>query len=154
MIETITSKEIDRFAHLWCKLNAFHQELDELFGRPNHCSIWEERRTQLQEKAQGENLIQIVRIGKETVGYCFTYTDEKNRGEIESLYVLPEYRGEGYGKKLVKNALNWLDDVNCKDIEISVHPGNTNAISFYWSFGFATGHIMKKIADKSIERTA
>jgi ribosomal protein S18 acetylase RimI-like enzyme len=145
MIEIITVDQLDLLAPLWYKLNAFHQDLDELLGNPRRITTWEQRRIQLHEKALGKSLIQILRVDGSSAGYCFTSIDEANKGEIDSLFLLPEWRGRGIGKKLMENALTWLEDLGCKDIDISVHPGNTSAVKFYWSFGFATGPIMKRM---------
>jgi diamine N-acetyltransferase len=153
MIETITVDQLDLIAPLWSKLNAFHQDLDEVCGKPRRDTTWEQRRIQLRTKAIDKSLIQILREVGMPVGYCFTSIDKGIKGEIDSLYILPEYRGKGSGKILMENALNWLSDASCEDIEIWVHPGNTNAISFYWGYGFATGPTMTKVANKRLQQT-
>mgnify|MGYP003835677601 FL=1 len=150
MIETISVDQLHLIAPLWDKLNALHKDLDGVCGKPRRDTTWEERCSQLYEKGKGKSLIQIALVESSPVGYCFTSIDDANKGEIDSLFVLMECRGKGFGKKLMENALNWLSDSHCDDIQIWVHPGNTNAISFYWNFGFATGPAMKKVANKPL----
>ena len=55
--------------------------------------------------------------------------------------------------RLVNNALKWRNNQDCTDIRIWVHPGNTEAIRFYWRFGFATGPTMNRVANQSLHRT-
>ena len=55
---------------------------------------------------------------------------------LEDLYVRPEYRGQGMGKKLFKMALSCLD-INCiRDRKLCVTYGNEAALRLYESFGF------------------
>jgi ribosomal protein S18 acetylase RimI-like enzyme len=152
MIETMKIDQLELVAPLWEDLNALHQTLDEMCGRPRRETKWEERLVQLREKAQGPHLFQIIRCYGKPSGYCFTSIDANSKGEIDSIYVLPECRGKGFGKALVQNALEWLEQSKCEDIEISVHPANTKAIAFYWDFGFATGHTMKRLTQKSLTK--
>lgn len=151
MIETITADQLDLIAPLWRRLNALHQELDRVCGEPCRKTTWEQRRLELRGKALGRSLVQIVRAGGEIAGYCFSSIDGENRGEIDSLFVSPEYRGKGVGKQLVENGLNWLETSGNGDIQLWVHPGNVNAIAFYWRLGFATGSMMKRVTRKSLQ---
>jgi len=150
MIKTITVKQLDIIAPLWEKLNALHQDLDEKIGQSRRDTTWEQRRRQLHTKALGKSLIQIVRVDDKATGYCFSSIDNDNKGEIDSLYLLPECREKGFGKILMENALKWMNDSECDDIKLWVHPGNTNAIAFYWQFGFATEPIIKKVTNKPL----
>lgn len=85
------------------------------------------------------------------MGYCFSSIDGAGKGEVDTLFVSPECRGKGVGKKLIENGLNGLEDSGIGDIEIWVHPGNVNGISFYWRLGFATGPIMKRVTHGSLQ---
>ena len=152
MIETINLDQLDDIAPLRVKLNELHQELDEVCGNPRRGTAWEKRRDQLHRKASVKCLIQIVRGTTKPAGYCFTSIDGSNRGEIDSLYIVPERRGEGLGTTLVGNALQWLNDSECTEIEVCVHPGNTGAFEFYWGFGFAAGPLMKRVANQALNR--
>ena len=55
-------------------------------------------------------------------------------GEIDAMYVLPEHKGKGLGKKLMQKAFEWLG--NKQDIILKVVAYNSRAIEFYRKFGF------------------
>ncbi len=54
---------------------------------------------------------------------------------LEDLFVEPEYRGKGYGKKLFQELAVIARDRNCGRMEWSVLNWNTPAIDFYKALG-------------------
>ncbi len=54
---------------------------------------------------------------------------------LEDLFVLPEHRGKGYGKKLLAYLAKTAVQRNCGRLEWSVLTWNTPAIEFYNSLG-------------------
>lgn len=61
-------------------------------------------------------------------------------GEINNLYVKPEYRGENIGKELTDRAMAWIkshEDVHCAFVDVS---NGNNAASFYEKYGFTYSH--------------
>lgn len=75
---------------------------------------------------------------KEVIGFCIARKGEENR--VASLYVLPSYHGNGIGKMLMKEALQWIGEN--KKIWIGVASYNNHAISFYEKFGFHKANIV------------
>lgn len=63
------------------------------------------------------------------IGFCIANSEE-NR--IQAIYVLPSCQGQGVGKKLMQEGLNWLDSK--KDIYVNVASYNKKAIKFYENF--------------------
>ncbi len=62
----------------------------------------------------------------------------EDRNEMRTLYILPEYQGQGVGKSLFAEALAWWG--NDKDTQIDTAVYNSQAIKFYEGLGFvATG---------------
>ncbi|WP_408634775.1 GNAT family N-acetyltransferase [Paenibacillus zanthoxyli] len=59
-----------------------------------------------------------------------------NRGELDSIFVLQDYRGYGIGQELMTLSLDWLKTNSAKTIAISVLFGNDEALPFYEKFGF------------------
>ena len=82
----------------------------------------------------------IMLDGKQIVGtaaYCASRDEKlKDWGEIVSIYLLPEYIGKGYGKKLFQRVLNALIAEGYKAIYLWVLEGNSRAMKFYEAFGF------------------
>lgn len=54
---------------------------------------------------------------------------------LEDLFVLPQFRGKGYGKALLKHLANLALERNCGRLEWSVLDWNKPAIDFYQSLG-------------------
>ena len=74
-------------------------------------------------------------IGTST--YCKSrFKDYKDWGEIVSIYFLPEYMGKGYGKGLLKKAVDELKNMGFKKIFLWVLEENHRARHFYEKCGF------------------
>lgn len=54
---------------------------------------------------------------------------------LEDLYVLPEYRGKGYGKALLQKLARTAVELGCGRLEWSCLDWNTPSIEFYRSLG-------------------
>lgn len=61
-----------------------------------------------------------------------------NKGQytIVNLGILEEYRGLGYGEKLVRYLINFCNKKNITDVHIRVEKKNHKAISLYYKIGF------------------
>lgn len=78
---------------------------------------------------------------------------------LEDLFVIPEMRGKGFGKALLKHLAELAVERNCGRLEWSVLDWNTPAIEFYKSLGAVpmdewtvfrlTGTSLKNLADKN-----
>ncbi len=64
------------------------------------------------------------------------FADLENYGEIDSIYLLPEYMGKGFGKKLIFAVIDELVRLNYKDIFLWVLEDNIRARRFYEKCGF------------------
>jgi len=69
-------------------------------------------------------------IGSVMAGY------DGHRGWLYYLAVLPEYQKKGYGKKLVKKAVNELRKLGCLKVNLQVRTDNTSIVNFYKHLGF------------------
>ena len=58
-------------------------------------------------------------------------------GELISIYFLPEYMGQGYGKQLLEAALQELHEMGFDDVYLWVLEENRRARRFYEKNGFA-----------------
>ena len=85
------------------------------------------------------------------IGYCISSISRTGVGEIDSLCIEPHVRKQGVGTVFVEAALTWFAEQGCEHIKLWVHPANTEAVAFYWRFGFATGPEMHKLASKTIQ---
>ncbi|QBD74612.1 N-acetyltransferase [Ktedonosporobacter rubrisoli] len=67
------------------------------------------------------------------IGFCLA-TKEDGIHLVQALYVLPEYQGQGAGKRLLQAALDWLGTEHT--VVLNVASYNERAIAFYRHFGF------------------
>jgi len=65
------------------------------------------------------------------------------KGQITNFYIMPDYRGEGIGNKVILFALNHFDDYGVKTITLEVRESNSVAFSLYQKHGFTEGGIRK-----------
>lgn len=71
----------------------------------------------------------VAKDGDKIIGFCIANSEEYR---IQAIYVLPNYQGQGIGKRLMQESLNWLDSK--KDIYVNVASYNKKAIKFYENF--------------------
>jgi ribosomal protein S18 acetylase RimI-like enzyme len=93
--------------------------------------------------AAGEELARawIVRRAAEPVGYLLLtlgYSVEYGGrdGFIDDLYLEPELRGQGVGRKLLAFALEQAAALGINTLHLEVEPGNTRAPRLYRAAGF------------------
>jgi len=79
-------------------------------------------------------LIYITEGGKQVGSLVLVYDEDK--ASIFSVEVLSKYRGRGYGKQLVENAITRCRQKNCKSIELNTETDNKVANSLYTKLGF------------------
>lgn len=129
----LNTDDFDEIKELWERLNALHEERSKNFKKHFQMFTFEDRSKQLLKK---ENIkIFVANNGSENIGYCVS-TIENNTGEIDSIYIIPKYQGQGIGKELIEKGLDWLEKMGCKSIKVAVAEGNEQAIHFYEGFGF------------------
>jgi len=75
---------------------------------------------------------------------------------LEDLYVLPEYRGRGYGKALLKKLAQIAVELGCGRLEWSCLDWNTPSIDFYRSLGAVSmdGWTGFRLSGESLENMA
>ncbi|MBA2760235.1 MAG: GNAT family N-acetyltransferase [Chloroflexia bacterium] len=62
--------------------------------------------------------------------------------EIFALYVIPEYRSQGIGERLVRSFLRWARDQGAERIVVAAFAANEAALRFYRRVGFAPFEVM------------
>lgn len=90
---------------------------------------------------QGPSEVYLVRVDGSVVGFV-SYGPARRRGaavgtgEIQALYVLPEYWSTGLGLVLCQRALLRLAESGFVRVELQVLAGNERGIRFYRRVGF------------------
>jgi len=129
---------------LWNELKKHHVEVAGVFSPVFAMGNWESRKADLERKAFDDKLkVDLVTQGNELIGYAVSTITEKGIGEIDSLCVKEQCRGQGIGKQLIQRALDWMKFEGAKSYTLQVVHGNDQAMSLYQSLGFSPiMHIM------------
>jgi diamine N-acetyltransferase len=130
--------ELDRsrlpeIENLWKELNSHHSQRSSNFKGYFDTLTFQDRLTQLVCK-ENLSLFAVPDAGL-LVGYCIV-TADRNRGEIDSIYVKASHRGQRIGHELMMRALEWLRMHDCPETSIYVAEGNEQVLSFYEKYGF------------------
>ncbi|XP_007950450.1 thialysine N-epsilon-acetyltransferase [Orycteropus afer afer] len=68
--------------------------------------------------------------------YYFTYSTWKGRNVyLEDIYVMPEYRGQGIGSKIIKKVAEVALDKGCSQLRLAVLDWNKKAMDLYKALG-------------------
>lgn len=73
-------------------------------------------------------------------------------GGIYGLGVLPQYRGKGFGRAILLEAIENLKALKAKEIMLQVATGNVSALSLYKSCGFEVTSVMDYFSMKKKKR--
>ncbi len=151
-IRCATKNDIKQLASLWRKLVSDPEASDQNIIP---CDENVERWSSFVEKIIREDPCQILVAEDQgnIVGYILYVKKTRTNlllrmycASIYDLYVLPQYRGRGIGKKLLEEAINKIGESGIECIELSVWIKNTRAINLYRRHGFKNYVIkMRKI---------
>jgi ribosomal protein S18 acetylase RimI-like enzyme len=137
-ISYITGDEriIDDIEELWEELNQLHLDKSPYFKHHYSVFTFQARKESLMACANRGKLNVIIACQKDAkIGYCVSSAVD-NVGEIDSIYIKLDYRGQRIGDKLMKMSLDWLRENNVKSIHIAVSSGNEEVFGFYSKYGF------------------
>jgi len=80
-----------------------------------------------------ENAVFKLVVKNKILGYYSYIKEENDRVKLDNLFVLPEYIGKGFGKYLMNDFLQRMQNQKCKTIILDSEP---NAEKFYQKLGF------------------
>ena len=72
-------------------------------------------------------------------------------GEITNVAILSDYRGRGYGKRLIAELLKAGRELGAKDFTLEVRVSNTPAIRLYESLGFVSEGVRPNFYERPTE---
>jgi ribosomal protein S18 acetylase RimI-like enzyme len=144
----ITIKEsdishIDELQYLWEGLRDYHNTLSKRTGPVT----FQDRAKQFREKSIDGKLYILVAHDEEEdrkIGYCISSIINTNEGEIDSLFILDEYRSHGIGDSFVIRTMEWFEQNHIKDIKIAVQYENEAVLGFYRKYDFFPRSIILK----------
>ncbi|MDT5017629.1 MAG: hypothetical protein QOD39_3789 [Mycobacterium sp.] len=146
-----SAEDLDLVGPLWVAVHHRHAEtMPRLAPYVRDDETWRIRRELYQELlGKPETLLLLAFAGDAAVGYGLahvlpvdetwipdTWATGNHIGEIESLSVLPQYRGSGLGSELLNRLESHLHEIGVNDLILGVLPGNTDAIRLYERRGY------------------
>jgi len=131
----ISYNDIDIIKNLWEKNRLYHENSSEYFKELYHSISFDERIKDFSIFNKDTIKITVAKNNDEYIGYCIsTIVDET--GELQSLHVGESNRGNGIGRQLAFKHIEWMKEMNCKVIGVTVSQENESTIRFYKKLGF------------------
>ncbi|MCB2291361.1 GNAT family N-acetyltransferase [Clostridium sp. CS001] len=129
---------LDIVQPLWEKLNKHHEVNSECFNSRFIDIKFEVRKSKFVNDNNLEVKVDLIKDKEKGlyIAYCISTVNKELVGEIDSIFVLKEYRKYGLGDKLMNRGLDWLDSKLVKTKIIGVAEGNENVLEFYKKYGF------------------
>jgi len=135
-IKTISLRDIHIIKPLWEGLNAQHCTGSDGFKTHYAAQTFEMRCKKILSLAEDcVHIDVLISDAGEPKGYCVCTVDGTT-GELDSLYLLPEYRGKSFGQQLAQRGISWMRSKGCTDIIVTVADGNEHVFPFYEKQGF------------------
>jgi ribosomal protein S18 acetylase RimI-like enzyme len=150
-IRTGNAEDVDLVGPLWVAVHHRHAEtMPELAPYVSDDETWRVRRTLYKDLlAKPDTLLLLAFVGDAVVGYGLahilpvddtwipdTWATGSRIGEIESLSVLPQFRGSGLGSELLDRLEDHLHEQSVEDFILGALPGNRDAIRLYERRGY------------------
>ncbi|XMB86566.1 GNAT family N-acetyltransferase [Mycoplasmatota bacterium WC44] len=131
--------DIKEIKELWEKLSKHHKEKSVDFKHIFEKVTFDIRIiSYLNKVKKGKYSIDVVVDSDKgvSIGYGMNSISEENIGEVDSIYIDPEYRGFGIGDELMRKALLFFEENKAKKILLGIAVGNEEVLEFYNKYGF------------------
>lgn len=144
LLEKVSIKEIDRLQNI-C-IEAYTKNFAHHWDK-NGLEIYLEQQFNLNRiKADLNNPTlnyYFIKVNEKPIGFIklnlsvsFDNYSKHEAAELEKMYVLPEMKGQGIGKKALSAIIQEIKDIGKKVFFLCVIDTNTPAIKFYEKLGF------------------
>jgi ribosomal protein S18 acetylase RimI-like enzyme len=150
-LRTGSADDLDIVGPLWVAVHHQHADtMPELSPYVSDDQTWQMRRILYEDLlAKPGTLLLLASIDDRVIGYGLahvmtvedtwvadTWVTGERIGEIESLSVLPEFRGSGLGTHLLTQLEEHLRASGVDDLVLGVLPGNRDALRLYERLGY------------------
>ena len=132
-IVKIESKDIPIIQPMWEELNKLHGQLSTHFNEHFKSFTFQNRMNETDQK--DAIAVFVIKEGSKLGGYCMASV-ECGIGEVDSIYIKPEYRGNKMGVCLIEKVETWLKSKEVTKIQISIVEGNEAVLDFYNRQGY------------------
>ncbi|MGL4772544.1 MAG: GNAT family N-acetyltransferase [Clostridium sp.] len=145
LVDYKLSLEIFKPYDINCEIEEMNvKDIDDIYDVDSSAfsEIWHEAKgmvaDRIRNKGEGMNQI-VIKENEEIVAVGFSRIREEGLGYINRLAVKPSKQGKGYGKLLVRNALNYLYENGANRVELNTQIKNKQSRPLYESHGFVGG---------------
>ncbi|MCP4583904.1 MAG: GNAT family N-acetyltransferase [candidate division Zixibacteria bacterium] len=137
-------EDVVSISKLWQKFMKYNAQFDDSFTvKPKIVGPFAR---ELQQRLDDPNYrLAVIELDGDLVGYCLSYISKKpyffklgKFGFIGDLYVAEKSRRLGFGRMMVKDALDFFKRKKVKQIELLVANDNISTIKFWEKLGFKT----------------
>ena len=143
--------DLERLEPLWVAVHHQHQRaMPQLRPYVDDATTWRERRALYADLFAAHDPVLLLgrhegRLAGYALGYTMpatgtwladTWATGARIGEVESLSVLPDYRGRGLGSALLEQLHDRLRDQGATDLIVGALAGNADAIRLYQRHGY------------------
>ncbi len=146
-------QQLDAVESLWNALQRHHSEIaPSLGGAPKRelPEAWRRRKAKYESWLQDPDTFFLVAEDGKPVGYAFitigpgyaSWATGERLAELETLSVLPEYRGHGIGAALMEAVWARLAELGVEDMAITTAVTNLDSHRFYERHGFTQGFVV------------
>jgi PhnO protein len=92
-----------------------------------------------------KNLYLIAENKNEGLGFISFHTQNLLHhcglvGEIQEFFIHQKYRGQGVGRILINEILNYAEEHNLKSIEVTTNKKRVENVAIYENLGFTLSH--------------
>lgn len=147
------SRDLEALEPLWNALQQRHADVMPRLGPAtpprSTAASWSRRRAKYEAwLAADETFFLLAEVDRQPVGYAFVTVGAESAGwatgrlaTLETLSVLPDWRGSGVGGDLMEAVWRRLDGLEIEEMTITAVSSNTDSHRFYERHGFARSFV-------------
>lgn len=144
-IRPAKESDLSSILPMWMSLQRLTDGLPPAgFGTPDETVLQSQLKTTLENTFNSEDgLLMVAEADDQLIGCLASYRFEKhgyalsNSAVMFSLWVHPDQRGKGIGRRLVETSSEALKQRGVQSLQVGWHPGNQQATAFWQALGFA-----------------
>lgn len=142
-IRVAQSDDADTIGRLWKQLADYHRDLNPMMPIPAADGA-ERYAARVQSRLDDSYTKTLVaEVSGEVIGYIMGVVvdllpemfEQERAGFLADIYVLPEYRGKGIGRGLVRTLADWFRSRGIEHMEWYVASANQSGIAFWQTMG-------------------
>jgi GNAT superfamily N-acetyltransferase len=154
MSATVSASDLDLLEPLWGALQAHHASVLPTLGDRtpprSHAESWVRRRERYKGWLSDDETFILIAEGPDgPVGYAFVTVGAGYAGwrtgrlaELQTLSVLPQYRGEDIGGQLLAGVWSRLEEREVDEMAITTVLANVESHRFYERYGFQPAFLL------------